>query len=266
MSSYNSTPAPRRGSGRVLTIDWKLLWRRLRAYVGQFFTSLRHKAANTEYIPPAWMQRFRLTWFRMGLMALALFVFTQKQVDFTVSMGKEGFAIGQSEGRHSAATAANTVAGSTSTASMSPLSVSGQESGTTVAAPAWDVNDLDAATVRAYVNRFERVAKGEEVKFNVPAPANMALAILFSNAGQADAAQRDNNHFGAFTDNGYYDNAWMNWRAHSERLNKRFPELADNSVNYQQWIAALAKTNYSSDQKLVNKVMDIVERFNLDRL
>ncbi len=134
------------------------------------------------------------------------------------------------------------------------------------AGAAWDVNDLDAATVRSYVNRFERVAKGEEVKFNVPAPANMALAILFSNAGQANAAKRDNNHFGTFTDNGYYDNAWMNWRAHSERLNKRFPELSNNSVNYQQWIAALAKTNYSSDGKLVDKVMDIVERFNLDRL
>lgn len=267
MSSFNSTPAPRRGSGRVLTIDWTLLWRRLRAYVGQLFTSLRHKAANTEYIPPAWMARFRLTWFRIGLMGLAVFVFTQKQVDLTLSMGKEGLAIGQSEGRHSALAApGNTAATNTSTASMSPLPVSSKEASPVTAPVAWDVNDLDAATVRAYVNRFERVAKGEEVKFNVPAPANMALAILFSKAGQANAAKRDNNHFGSFTDNGYYDNAWMNWRAHSERLNKRFPELVDNSVNYQQWVAALAKTNYSSDRKLANKVMDIVERFNLDRL
>ncbi|MFT6000226.1 MAG: flagellum-specific peptidoglycan hydrolase FlgJ [Neolewinella sp.] len=266
MASFNSTPAPRRGPGRVLTINWTLLWRRLRAYVGQLFTSLRHKAAHTEYIPPAWMARFRLTWFRIGLMGLVVFVFTQKQVDVTVSMGKEGLAIGQADGRHSAVTAGSTAAANTSTASMSLLPVSGKETSPMTAGAAWDVNDLDAATVRSYVNRFERVAKGEEVKFNVPAPANMALAILFSNAGQANAAKRDNNHFGTFTDNGYYDNAWMNWRAHSERLNKRFPELSNNSVNYQQWIAALAKTNYSSDGKLVDKVMDIVERFNLDRL
>ncbi|WP_020571328.1 glucosaminidase domain-containing protein [Neolewinella persica] len=267
MSSYNSTPAPRRGSGRVLTINWKLLWRRLRAYVGQLFTSLRHKAANTEYIPPAWMQRFRLTWFRIGLMALAVFVFTQKQVDFTVSMGKEGLAIGHSEGRHSAAAAAGLAANSSSTASMSPLTVSGIDAApTTTANKTWDVNALDAATVRAYVNRFERVAKGEEIKYNVPAPANMALAILYSEAGQATSAKRDNNHFGTFTADGYYENAWMNWRAHSERLNKRFPKLADNSVNYQQWVAALAKTSYSSDRKLADKIMDIVERFNLDRL
>jgi len=268
MSSFNSTPAPRRGSGRVLTIDWKLLWRRLRAYVAQLFTSLRHKAANTEYIPPAWMQRFRLTWFRIGLMALAVFVFTQKQVDLTVSMGKEGLAIGHSEGRHSAAKAGGLAANNTSTASMSPLTVSAidPEPVTATSSTAWDVNALDVATVRAYVNRFERVAKGEEVKFNVPAPANMALAILFSDAGQAASAKRDNNHFGSFTADGYYENAWMNWRAHSERLNKRFPELVNNSVNYQQWVAALTKTNYSSDRKLADKVMDIVERFNLDRL
>ncbi len=264
MSSSTSSPAPRRGNDRVLTIDWRLLWQRLRTYLGQLFTSLRHKAGQTEYIPPAWMQRFRLTWFRIGLMALAAFVFTQKQVDFTVSMGKEGLAIGQHEGRH---TAAKATSGTNAAASMSPLPVAGAE---TVAPPAktstWNVNDLDAATVRAYVNRFERVAKGEEEKFNVPAPAGMALAILYSNAGQAAAAKEDNNHFGPFTAAGYYENAWMNWRAHSELINKRFPELADNSVNYQQWVAALAKTNYSTDRQLANKLMDIVERFNLDRL
>lgn len=264
MSSSNSSPAPRRGTDRVLTIDWRLLWQRLRIYLGQLFTSLRHKAGQTEYIPPAWMQRFRLTWFRIGLMALAAFVFTQKQVDFTVSMGKEGLAIGQTEGRHSAA---KTTSNNNATASMSPLPVAGMEAAPAAPeATSWNVNDLDAATVRAYINRFERVAKGEEEKFNVPAPASMALAILQSKAGQSAAAKRDNNHFGAFTADGYYENAWMNWRAHSERINKRYPELADNSVNYQQWVAALAKTKYSSDRQLPNKLMDIVERFNLDRL
>lgn len=268
MSSQKSTPAPRRGTDRVLTIDWRLLGRRVRAYFGQLYTSLRHKAAQTEYIPPAWMQRFRLTWFRMGLLALVVFVFTQKQVDFTISMGKEGLAITQSAERHSAlGQATPTAATNTSTASLSPLAVSGSSTVDATPAPTqWNVNDLDAATVRAYVNRFERVAKGEEEKFSIPAPANMALAILFSNAGQATSARRDNNHFGSFTADGYYENAWMNWRAHSERLHKRYPGLADNSVNYQQWVAALAKTNYNSDPQLANKIMDIVERFNLDRL
>ncbi len=213
------------------------------------------------------MQRFRLSWFRLGLMALAIFIFTQKQIDFTLSVGKEGFAIGESEGRHSATKHAKQTASTASVASGNPVTVNNRQSATTPNKPvAWNVNSLDAAQVRAYINRFEKVAKGEEQKFNVPAPAAMALAILNSNAGQSAAAKRDNNHFGTITADRYYENAWMNWRAHSEIVNKRFPELADNSVNYQQWVAALAKTNYSSDRKLVDKLMDIVERFNLDRL
>jgi flagellum-specific peptidoglycan hydrolase FlgJ len=267
MPSPSSAPAPRRGNNSAISIDWSLLWRRLLARIGQLFTSLRHKAGQTEYIPPAWMQRFRLSWFRLGLMALAAFIFTQKQVDFTLSVGKEGLAIGESDGRHSATKGGDQTASTASTASMSILPVSSQQ---VTSSPKditpWNVNKLDAAQVRAYVNRFEKVAQGEEQKFNVPAPAAMALAILNSNAGQSSAAKRDNNHFGTITSDRYFENAWMNWRAHSEIVNRRFPELADNSVNYQQWVAALAKTTYSSDRKLSDKLMDIVERFNLDRL
>lgn len=259
--SSSSSPAPRRGNDRVLTVDWSLLWNRLTARLGQLITSLRHRAGRTEYIPPAWVQRLRLTWFRVGLMALAAFVFTQKQVDFTVSVGKEGVAAGTFEGRHAAAKSTEAVSAASLTAHTVPPAATA-----TTAVTAWDVNKLDAARVRAYVNRFEKVAQGEEEKFAIPAPANMALAILNSDAGDSSAAKRDNNHFGTITSDRYYENAWTNWRAHSELIDKRFPTLADNSVNYQQWVAALAKTNYSSDRELANKIMDIVERFNLDRL
>jgi|AntRauTorckE5430_2_1112549.scaffolds.fasta_scaffold04753_2 flagellum-specific peptidoglycan hydrolase FlgJ len=267
MFSSSSTPAPRRGNDRVLIIDWKLLWRRARTRAGQYFTALRLRIRQTEYIPPAWMARFRLSWFRLGLMLLAVFLFTQKQIDFTVSVGREGIAAGSTQGRHSALSDAQNTSEAASTASLGLLPVANRE--TAAAAPsgkAWNVNDLDAAKVRAYVNRFEKVAQGEEEKFNLPAPATMALAILYSQAGNAAAAKRDNNHFGTITAEHYYENAWSNWRAHSEIVNKRFPRLADNSVNFQQWVAALAKTNYSSDRQLANKIMDIVERFNLDRL
>lgn len=266
MSSSSSTPAPRRGNDRVLTIDWGLFGRRLRNRVGQFFTALRYRAAQTEYTPPAWAQRLRFTWFRVGLMLLAAFVFTQKQVDFTVSVGAEGLAVGNSQGRHSAARADHASAAEASLGALPVANGAESQPAATATTVRWSVDDLDAAHVRAYVNRFEKVAQGEEVKFSIPAPANMALAILNSKAGRSGAAQRDNNHFGTITADGYYENAWTNWRAHSEIVNRRYPELADNSVNYQQWVAALAKTNYSSDRQLANKIMDVVERFGLERL
>lgn len=265
MSSNNTIPAPRRGNNRVLTIDWSLLWQRGKARLGQLFTSLRHRAGQTEYIPPAWMQRLRLSWFRVGLMLIALFVFTQKQVDFTVSVGKEGLAMGADKGRHMA-TQGNGKAATQQTMGVIPMQ--GSLDGTLVPPTVdnWTVDKLDAQAVRKYISRFEKVAQGEEEKFSIPAPANMALAIYFSDAGQAAAATRDNNHFGPLTDGEYYENAWMNWRAHSELVDRKFPQLADNSVNHQQWVAALAKTKYSSDKRLANKLMDIVEHFGLERL
>lgn len=265
MSSNNTTPAPRRGNNRVLIIDWGLLWRRGKARLGQLFTSLRYRAGQTEYIPPAWIQRLRLSWFRVGLMLIALFVFTQKQVDFTISVGKEGLAMGADQGRHMATQGSNKT---TAQQTMGVLPLQGSLGGSFAPASTdnWSVDKLDDQAVRKYVSRFEKVAKGEEEKFNIPAPASMALAIYFSNAGEAPAAKRDNNHFGPLTDGEYYENAWMNWRAHSELVDRKYPHLADNSVNYQQWVAALAKTKYSSDKKLTNKIMDIVEKFGLERL
>ena len=269
-SSTNSAPAPRRGNDRVFTIDWSLLWRRATTRAGQLFNSLRHRAGQTEYIPPAWMQRFRLSWFRVGLMLIAVFVFTQKQVDFTVSVGREGLAMGSSNGRHMAT---KTTASAQQTMGVVPLqgnvaggSVAPAPASSSTATDGWTVDKLNEQAVRKYISRFEKVAQGEEEKFSVPAPAAMALAIYFSEAGQNRAAQRDNNHFGPLTDGEYYENAWTNWRAHSELIDRRFPELADNSVNYQQWLAALAKTSYSSDHRLANKMMDIIEKYGLARL
>ncbi len=150
------------------------------------------------------------------------------------------------------------------TSTLGILPLGGSES--KPAAAAWSVNRYDAATVRSYINRFERVARTEEEKYSIPAAAKMALAILESDAGRAVVTKENNNHFGAVTNNGYYPNAWANWRAHSEVIDREYPQLADESVNHQQWIAALARTNYSNDRQLTAKLLAIVDRFGLDRL
>ena len=223
-------------------------------------TSARHRASNTEYIPPVWMSQLRLTWFRLGLIALAVFVFTQKQIDFTVTVGANGVA-GQDQ---SPDARAGTPATQTTSLSMLPTGTAAPSS--PAAAPAWSVASLEAATVRDYINRFERVARTEEEKYGIPAAAKLAMAILESDAGQATAAIRDNNHFAGSIATEYYDNAWTSWRAHSQLLTKRFPELAHESVNYQQWIAALAKTDYSNDPRYTHKLLQIIEAYELKYL
>lgn len=213
------------------------------------------------------MKRFHLSWFRLGLIGITLFVFTQKQVDFTVSVGKEGLAIGANEGRHMANNDGEAAgAGSVRSAMLSLLPFVGSASPQVTATKPWNVNDLNESAVQAYVSRFEKVARGEERKYSIPAAAGMALAILHSNAGKSTAATKKNNHFFPVTANTHYENAWLNWRAHSELITDKYPRLASESVNYQQWVAALAKTDYSQDKQLVSKVMDIVERYQLERL
>ncbi|THH41155.1 glucosaminidase domain-containing protein [Neolewinella litorea] len=250
--SRSSSPAHGGGPEKVLNVNWRLLGRRLRSRGGQYVKSARYRAAQTEYIPPTWMTYLRLTWFRVGLIALAAFVFTQKQIDFTVTVGAAGTGI-TGEAQRTASSPVHT-----STLSMLPSG--------TPATPSWTVDRLDAAATRAYIDRFARVARTEADKFGIPVPVKLAMAILESDAGSAAAAVEDNNHFPTATPRHRFDNAWSSWRAHSETIKKRFPQLAYESVNHQQWIAALAQTNYSADPGYADKLLQIIERFELDRL
>ena len=254
MSRSTTTPT-HAANQQVFTINWKLLLRRLRLRSGQLFSSARHRAAQTEYIPPSWASQLRLTWFRLGLIAVLAFVFTQKQIDFTVTVGGGEDTLGE----YTEDGGANP-GSQTTQLSMLPT-------GATVASkPTWSVNTLDETAVNAYINRFARVAQTEEEKYQIPAAAKLAMAILESDAGQATAAIQDNNHFAASLPAEYYDNAWTSWRTHSQQLEQRYPSLANESVNYQQWIAALCKTDYSRDTAYGQKLLDIIERFGLDRI
>ena len=246
MSSY--TPSARSNSqDKVLNINWQLLGRRLRTRLGQLFTSAKYRAAQTEYIPPSWMERFHLTWFRIGLIALAAFVVTQKQIDFTVTVGAPDTAVVDSD-----------EGDSPSFTSLSVLSPLGSRSGS--GEKAWSVNQYNAEAVAAYVERFGRVARTEEEKFSIPAPAKMAMAIVESRAG---TSVDFHNHFPSATAGQQYDNAWSSWRAHSQLVQRRFPELAHESVNYQQWIDALVRSGYSRDPAYGQKLTAVIERFGL---
>ncbi|WP_157976176.1 glucosaminidase domain-containing protein [Lewinella sp. IMCC34191] len=249
--SYQTTPAHSHQQGKILNINWSLLATRLRARSRQVFTSARHRAAQTEYIPPTWMTRLRLTWFRIGLIAIVAFVFTQKQIDFTVTVGAPAAATTEDSPAPSA--------DEPSTFSMMP----GISSTPTARKKAWSVNDLHTTTVRAYIDRFARVARTEEEKFDIPAPAKMAMAIVESEAGKATEAMNNNNHFPAASAANVYDNAWSSWRAHSQLIQRRFPELAHESVNYQQWIEALGQTGYSRDPLYGQKLIAVIQTFDL---
>jgi flagellum-specific peptidoglycan hydrolase FlgJ len=257
--SRSTPPASGADTDKVITINWRLLGRRLWLRSSQLFTSARHRAAHTEYIPPSWMGRLRLTWFRIGLIGLAIFVFSQKQIDVTVSMGAEG--VGVSTAGMTAPRDADP-ASQTTTLSMLP----GSSTASAPAAPTWTVRRYEEQAVRRYVERFTRVARTEEEKYAIPAAAKMAMALLDSEAGTAAVARQDNNHFRTAAGDQRFDNAWSSWRDHSEYISRRFPELASESVNHQQWIAALGRSGYSRDPQYTQKLLRLIEHFDLDWL
>jgi hypothetical protein len=265
-TSTNSGGGLRNSSGgRILTIDWSLLFCRLRMRVSQLFHSARYRLAQTEYTPPAWAKNFKLNWFRLGLIGLTIFVFTQKQIDFTVSVGKAGVSATNSTAVANSSTPAKATSGqsASSVAQMSVLPTVNAETVSNSATTAWSVEQYDVATVRAYINRFERVAETEAEKFGIPTAAKLAIGILESDAGRSPKTVENNNHFGTATANGFYANAWANWRSHSEFMNTMYPELLHNKTNAKQWVAALGETDYSRDSQYTEKLLALMSYFNL---
>lgn len=239
-------------------IDWKLLFQRLKQRFVLLFRSARHRAEQTEYTPPSWVSNFRFGWFRLGLIAIALFVFTQKQIDFTVSVGKAGFGATSNQNGQQVSNHSKTSSRTVSNTQLSVLPSLG-----TSTTKKWSVNQYDSEAVKQYIERFRRVAQTEEDKFQIPAAAKLAIAIYESNGGRSPKAIEYNNHFGQPTANGYYANAWANWRAHSELINKEYSDLKAYSNSVENWISMLARTNYTNDPDYDTKLMAIVERFGL---
>ncbi|MEM7571896.1 MAG: glucosaminidase domain-containing protein [Bacteroidota bacterium] len=244
---------------RVVSIDWSLLFRRIRRRIAQLFSSAKHKAAQTEYTPPVWLTSFRLSWFRLGLIALFLYVFTQKQIDFNFSVGKEGLFAGGATSEQTVTTAALT------SNQMSIIPVSTTQA-TSTSAGSWSVDQLNRPNVEAYVERFERVARTEAEKYGIPIAGKLAMAIYESQAGTSPVAQENNNHFGAATPNGYYPNAWTNWRSHSEFLKHDFPQLTNQANNLEGWLASLSRSSYQANAtEYTDRLRSIIQAFNLDR-
>lgn len=245
----------------VISIDWRLLFKRLRKRLGLLLSSAKHRASRTEYTPPTWLSGFKLTWFRLGLIGLLLYVFTQKQIDFNISVGKEGLRTGQAI----ATTAVSTFGQAqdqNSSHQMGLLSVSNGSSSTSANAD-WSIDQLDPVAVQTYINRFERVALTEADKFGIPVAGKLAMGIYESAAGTSPVSLENNNHFGEATPNGYYPNAWTNWRAHSEYLHVEFPELTNMALDVDRWLVNLDRSSYSTTSDYAERLRSIIDRFGL---
>lgn len=140
---------------------------------------------------------------------------------------------------------------------------------------------------KAYIERFQKVAIAEMEKNKVLASITMAQGILESASGTSRLSVKSNNHFGIkcfskkcssghctnFDDDHHKDyfvnfrNAWESYRSHSNVLKKeRYAKLYSYGDDYKKWAHGLKAAGYATDKRYAYKIIDIIERYQLQRL
>ncbi|HSP11100.1 MAG TPA: glucosaminidase domain-containing protein [Salegentibacter sp.] len=140
-------------------------------------------------------------------------------------------------------------------------------------------------SVEDYIKDFSGIAQEEMRLYDIPASITLAQGILESGAGQGDLSRRANNHFGikchewdgpkVYHDDDArgecfrkYKDARYSYRDHSLFLTERvrYAELFELSIDdYKAWAKGLRKAGYATDRKYPEKLIGIIERYELYR-
>lgn len=140
--------------------------------------------------------------------------------------------------------------------------------------------------VAAYVYQFKDVAMSEMKLYKIPASITLAQGILESGVGKGRLAVEANNHFGIKCHTAWtggriyhdddelqecfrkYKDASYSYRDHSLFLTqrKRYASLFELSIqDYKGWARGLRKAGYATDKKYPQKLISLIERYNLQQ-
>lgn len=135
-----------------------------------------------------------------------------------------------------------------------------------------------------YIKKYHGLAQQEMRKYGVPASISLAQGLIESRAGTSKLAVNNNNHFGMkcfsrnckkghctnFTDDTHKDffrkfkKASESWRAHSIMVSSgRYAKLKKYGNNYRKWAIGLKSVGYATDKHYAQKIIGIVERYDL---
>lgn len=157
----------------------------------------------------------------------------------------------------------------------------GQNSTRAVSAPKGSY----ANVVEEYVANFHEIAQEEMRLYKIPASITLAQGILESGAGRGELTRKANNHFGIKChdwegDKVYHDDdrsqecfrkyndPKYSYRDHSLFLSqrRRYADLFDLDIDdYEAWAKGLRAAGYATDRLYPRKLIDIIERYELDR-
>ena len=146
------------------------------------------------------------------------------------------------------------------------------------------VNIPYSERVANYINEYAQIAKEEMLQYGIPASITLAQGILESGAGAGELTMKANNHFGIKCHTGWegdrvyhdddergecfrkYNDPKYSYRDHSLFLTQRsrYQDLFKlRKDDYKGWAKGLRKAGYATDPKFPDKLIGIIERYNL---
>ncbi|GEM_PF-425884 len=279
-----SSSSPAQSFGESQNMDFKDLWKQLHFFLEQLGTYIRLKWFY--WLP----KRIRIPWFKLFVSFMLIYLFTQRNVVFQIQWGNLSDSPQTS--------ALQVVDHSQSPPTPPPEPDKGQAAAAAATAAAaakstapWLIKEAGDTEkdkrYKAYIRRFEKVARVEMEKFSIPASICMAQGLLESNGGTSLLATRNNNHFGIkcfsksckkghcsnFSDDSHkdffriYGSAWESWRAHSKLLaNGKYKVLKKHGKDYKAWARGLKRLGYATDPNYANNLIRIIRKYELYRL
>jgi len=140
--------------------------------------------------------------------------------------------------------------------------------------------------INFYVKKYAPAATKNMRFFKIPASITLAQGILESGYGEGTLAKKANNHFGIKCHKEWkgksithdddekgecfrsYKNPLRSYRDHSLFLvdRDRYSSLFTlNRKDYKGWAVGLKAAGYATDPKYADKLISLIERFNLTR-
>jgi flagellum-specific peptidoglycan hydrolase FlgJ len=219
---------------------------------------------------------------KTGILLVAAYLATQKEVTFRVSISSSGGLVQITE--QSRIESLNE-AGVSNVSQLTSYHPDKQ-----IAKPERKLTPAQREKRRkqlAYVKTYQKVAQLEMETHGIPASITLAQGLLESNIGQSRLATRNQNHFGIkcfskscnrghcsnFEDDSHkdffriYASPEESYRAHSQVLqNNRYRKLFDlPKSDYRSWALGLRKAGYATDRSYGEKLIRLIEELELDR-
>ncbi len=140
--------------------------------------------------------------------------------------------------------------------------------------------------IQNYISIYNSIAVSEMEEYGIPASITLAQGILESSMGLGRLAKEGNNHFGIKCHKNWkgkriyhdddrkgecfrvYKNPNQSFRDHSLFLTERsrYAFLFDfKSNDFKAWAKGLKKAGYATDSKYPQKLISLIERFDLDQ-